>query len=140
MIIVPDSDVRACRLADMHYSRKTPGSNRMAGPGEHLVLVDEGGLFVLGFRKTLFRKDGQKGIECFIFRNTGEALSSQILTRAEPFILVKWGRCRLFTYIAPRKIRSVNPGCCFKKAGWVSAGRNKPRRPSEYKIILEKFL
>lgn len=32
---------------------------------------------------------------------------------------------RLFTYVEPGKIRSTNPGYCFKKAGWRACGRNK---------------
>jgi len=139
-LIVPDSDIRALQLADRHYSRKTIGSKRMAGPGEHLILVDEAGTFVIGFRKQKYRLDGQQGVECFIFRNESQALSSLILDRALSFVLERWGHTRLFTYIAPNKIKSINPGCCFKFAGWVSAGCNKFSRPCKYKIILEKFI
>jgi len=135
-LIVPDSDVRACRLADRHYSRKTIGSNRMAGPGEHLILITPDADAVIGFRLTRFRLDNQKGVECFIFRNEGKTLSSFLLERACPYVFAKWNHTRLFTYINPSKIKSSNPGCCFKKAGWKLAGTNKFGNL----LVFEKYL
>lgn len=31
----------------------------------------------------------------------------------------------MFTFIAPSKIRSANPGYCFKMAGWHKTGVTK---------------
>lgn len=133
-IQVPDSDVRACQLADRHYSRKTKGSNRMSGPGEHLILIDQAASFIVGFRLVRYRLDNQQGIECFIFRNESQALSSQVLADALPLVVRKWGNTRVFTYVNPSKIKSSNPGCCFKKAGFKTCGTNKTGKL----IILEK--
>lgn len=45
---------------------------------------------------------------------------------AEAAAFDKWGPNRLYTYIDASKVRSVNPGYCFKMAGWkyqrLSAG------------------
>jgi len=31
-----------------------------------------------------------------------------------------WGPYQAFTYVQPAKIKSVNPGACFKHAGWCT--------------------
>ncbi len=31
----------------------------------------------------------------------------------------------MFTFVNPDKIRSINPGCCFIKAGWHREGMTK---------------
>jgi hypothetical protein len=70
--------------------------------------------------------DGLNAIECTLFRNEGSHLSSDLIREAVGLTVAKWGRPTdgLVTYIAHGKVRSVNPGCCFKKAGW--------RRDSSY--------
>jgi len=40
----------------------------------------------------------------------------------------------MLTYVAPKKIRSSNPGCCFKKVGWTQVGLSKDGK----KILLSK--
>lgn len=64
------------------------------------------------------RMDGQAGYNCAIFRNESARLSSEIILEAEVLAVEKWGPHRGFTYVDPRKIHSVNPGYCFKRAGW----------------------
>jgi len=81
------------------------------------------------------RMDKQTGYNCAIFRNESSRLSSEIILEAEALAELKWGANRCYTFIDPRKIRSTNPGCCFKKAGWTGAGRTKSN-----KVILEKFI
>ena len=47
----------------------------------------------------------------------------------------------MFTYIAPGKIRSVNPGYCFKQAKWTNV-RNKDGSiylSPKGLVLLEKF-
>lgn len=120
-----DGDPKARQLADRHYSRKKKGATLFCGPGEKIVLAtpDYKALFI--WRKSVWRKDGQVGVECTLFRNEGNLLSSQLINEAVKFAAKKWPGERLFTYIQDKKIRSVNPGCCFKKAGWRNCGRNK---------------
>ena len=64
------------------------------------------------------RMDGQTGYNCSICRNESTRRSSDIILEAETLAFDKWGPNRLYTYVDPRKIKSVNPGYCFKVAGW----------------------
>lgn len=120
-----DGDGFARLLADRHYSRKSRGANLFVGPGEKMVLVtlNYDALFV--WRKACFREDNQTGVECSLFRNESNILSSELIREAMSWAWERWPGQRLFTYVADNKIRSVNPGCCFKKAGWRKCGRNK---------------
>jgi hypothetical protein len=47
----------------------------------------------------------------------------------------RWPGKRLFTYVWDAKVKSANPGYCFKKAGWQHCGRNADGRLT----ILEKL-
>lgn len=78
--------------------------------------------------------DGQDGYNCAIFRNEGQRQSSEIILEAEEMAFRKWGPNRLFTYIDPKKIRSTNPGYCFKMAGWKRIGLSKSG-----KVLLAKY-
>jgi len=120
-LIVTTHFDQECRvLADRHYSRRTPGAKQFCYSGRKLVLRNTQGtvLFVWMFPDPLMRMDGQRGYNCAIFRNESDRLSSDIIIEAERFAFAKWGLNRLYTYIDPGKIQSVNPGCCYKKAGW----------------------
>jgi len=137
--IVSERNKIARALADRHYSRKTPGHHLFVGPGERLILLsyDEKALFV--WRYSRIRRDGQEGIECTIFRNEGNLLSSYLILEAEKFAIKKWPWCtRLFTYVDPTKIRSTNPGFCFMMAGW----KRVKGYASKYKnlVLLEKII
>lgn len=124
-IIVNDRNVFANILADRHYSRKSIGSGQIGGPGQKLILLTADCQAVIGFINSRFRSDNQIGVECFIFRNEGTASSSKLLQMAVPLILAKWNHTRLFTYVDKTKIKSLNPGYCFKCAGWHYCGQSK---------------
>lgn len=128
-------DVDCASLADRHYSRQTPGSNQFMGNGRKLVLRDTAGLVVFGWLWSGFRRDGELGYNNVIFRNESSRLSSDIILEAERLAVAKWGPNRAFTYIDPEKIRSVNPGFCFKMAGWKLVGMSQ-----HGKHLLEKNL
>ena len=81
------------------------------------------------------RMDNQEGYNCTIFRNESQRKSSEIILEAETFAVAKWGPGRAYTFIDSRKIRSVNPGYCYKVAGWKDVGATKSG-----KRILEKCL
>ena len=100
-----------------------------------MVLLTSDGLGLFVWRLTLIRRDGQLGIECSVFRNEGPLLSSDLILEAEELAWQRWPGQRLFTYIWPAKVKSVNSGYCFKCAGWRQCGRNKDGRL----IILEKL-
>lgn len=110
-----------CRqLADRHYSRRTKGARQFCYSGRKLVLRNAEGtvLFVWMNPDPAMRMDGQVGYNCAIFRNESERKSSEIILEAERLAVEKWGPARFYTYVNPSKIKSVNPGYCFKQAGW----------------------
>lgn len=139
---IHDGDPAAFNLFKRHYShhkyrdnRRLVGRNRklFVGPGQKMVLTTEqyDALFV--WRK--FKSDdGQEGVNCAVFRNESRYLSSDLIIEAEQLAWSKWPGERLYTYVNPRKIKSVNPGYCFKMAGWRSCGIT-----SKGLIILEKL-
>ncbi len=132
-------DKRAMKLYERHYSKYRYRDGRktikFTGPGEHLVLVlpNYKALFVW-LHNTIPRKDKQTGINCTIFRNESEFLSSDLILEAELWAIERWGVKRLFTYVNTTKIISNNPGYCFLKAGWNKCGISKVHKH----IILEK--
>ena len=113
-----DDEMR--QLADRHYSRRTVGARQFLYSGRKLVLRDAAGLVLFAWiwPDPAMRMDGQVGYNNAIFRNESDRLSSDIILEAERAAFEKWGPNRLYTYVAPDKIKSVNPGYCFKKAGW----------------------
>lgn len=107
-------------LADRHYSRRTIGAPQFCYSGRKLVLRDAPGLvlFVWMWGRDDLRMDGQTGYNCAIFRNESKRRSSEIILEAESKATEKWGPNRFYTYVDPSKIRSINPGYCFKVAGY----------------------
>ena len=129
-------DARACELADRHYSRRKPGSGQFMPPGQTIVLWTEDAVW--GWWRPhpssgLKSMNGLDGWTCTIFRNESAILSSQLVLDAERF-LPDVGPDGLLTYVWDSKVRSVNPGCCFKKAGYRVAGRSADKR----KTLLRK--
>ena len=126
-IAVPDGDARARAIFCRHYSARRYKDNRrrtlFVGPGEKMVLLTAecDALFV--WRKYV-SDAGQCGVNCAVFRNEGPQLSSQLILEAEQLAWARWPNERLYTYVAPHKIRSTNAGCCFKKAGWNVCGHS----------------
>jgi len=61
-----------------------------------------------------------------LFRNLGAGLSSDLIRSATDETYSRWleryGELpaeRLRTEIGIKEVRSSNPGCCYRKAGWV---------------------
>ncbi len=125
---VHDGDARARALYVRHYSARRYKNGRprrcFVGPGEKLVLltVPCNALFV--WRKFI-SDDGQQGVNCAVFRNEGPVLSSMLIREACKWAWEKWPGERLYTYVNDTKVKSPNPGYCFKQAGWRVCGRNK---------------
>lgn len=121
-------DHECALLADRHYSRRTVGARQFAYSGRKLVLRNTEGsiLWVWMFPDPTLRMDGQTGYNNAIFRNESNRRSSEIILEAEQRAIEYWGANRAYTYIDPLKVKSPNPGYCFKVAGWtfvkVSAG------------------
>lgn len=134
-------DRRAVVLADAHYSRRKPGSPQFMPPGQTLVLLTPDETAVFGWWRPhpdagITAMNKLDGWTCTIFRNTGPALSSDLIREAERELLARYdcGPDGLLTYVWDRKVASVNPGYCFKVAGWRRIGRSADGR----KTLLQK--
>ncbi len=132
--VVPKGDREACALADRHYSRRKVGAPQFMPPGQTLVLLAPGALF--GWWRPdpasgIKSMNGLDGWTCSIFRNESARLSSELILAAEVVLLDNGRGCGpdgMLTYVFDRKVRSSNPGCCFKLAGWKVRGRSADGR------------
>lgn len=73
------------------------------------------------------------GWTCTIFRNTGPLLSSALILAAELELResgVDCGPSGLITYVWDAKVKSENPGYCFKVAGYRRSGRSADGKKS----------
>lgn len=130
---VRDGDPRALALYLRHYSAtknrrgqrpQTGNQRRFAGIGEHMVLLTPTADALFVWRRERYRLDGQTGVNCSVFRNEGPHLASLLYQEACEMAWHRWPDQRLFTYVNPRRIRSANPGYCFKRAGWRLCGES----------------
>jgi hypothetical protein len=130
LVITKRCDAECAILADRHYTRQTPGSREFMGNGTPLVLRNAEGTVVFGWLKNVdgLRADGERGYNCVIFRNESSRRSSEIILEAEQLVFDEWGTGRLFTYIDPKRLRTIRrrgrefcrwpAGRCFLEAGW----------------------
>ena len=125
---IKDGDPFGRAMVNRHYSVNPDTIKRkpklFIGPGEKMALMtsDRKALFV--WRKFI-SDNGQEGINCAVFRNEGNLLSSDLILEAEQIAWDRWPGERLYTYINAERIRSSNPGFCFKMAGWRKCGKTK---------------
>jgi len=134
-----DKDPAVIALYERHYSARPKSTSvRMrygiTGGGEALILLTAKSDALFGWRVQRFRADAQTGVECFVFRNESEVLSSELVAEAMELAWRKWPGERLFTFVNRDKVQSTNPGYCFQCAGWRTAGKSQ-----EGLIILECF-
>jgi hypothetical protein len=135
-------DARACALADRHYSRRKPGSGQFMPPGQTVVLLSLDERAVFGWWRPhpdsgIRSMNGRDGWTCTIFRNEGPTLSSVLILDAERALDGQTiGPDGMLTYVWDKRIRSVNPGACFKAAGWRTIGRSADGR----KTLLQKLV
>jgi len=139
------ADPVGCRLADGHYSRRKVGAPQFMPPGDTLVLIADDDSAVFGWWRPhpasgLRSMNGFDGWTCSIFRNTGSYLASELVLEAEAILVRERGDCGpsgLLTYVWDRKVRSSNPGFCFKVAGYRKHPE-KPRSADGRKTLLWK--
>lgn len=128
------SDPRALAVVDgtgefvahgPHYSRRTPGSRTFTGVGQEVVLVTECGRAVWACIRQRPPRGPQFVWRNNLFRNLGAGLSSDLIRSALALTYESWWRRykerpteRLRTEIGVGKIRSPNPGYCYRMAGW----------------------
>ena len=133
-IVVSKGHTGACELADRHYSRRKIGAHQFMPPGETLCLFTDGAVFGWWHphpRSGIKAMNGLDGWTCTIFRNESEILSSDLILEAEEKLLTEKRTCGpdgMLTYVFDSKIRSANPGYCFKRAGWTTRGRSADGR------------
>ncbi len=130
-----DGDAIALDIFRRHYSRQVYRDGRrprlFVGPGEKLVLLslDQRALFV--WRKfkdeCVDERTGERqaGVNCAVFRREGGIRSSDLIREADDIAWERWPGERHYTYVAPKKVRSTNPGYCFLVAGWRRCGTTK---------------
>lgn len=108
-------------------------------PGQTVVLLADRAVF--GWWRPhpdsgLKAMNGLDGWTCTIFRNESPVLSSILIMDAELALAdFSIGPDGMLTYVWDSKVRSVNPGACFKAAGWRRIGRSADRR----KTLLQKL-
>jgi hypothetical protein len=120
-IEVKDGNATGRSLFQRHYSRYVYADGRKpklyVGPGAKMVLLTACARALFVWRKFI-SKDGQRGVNCAIFRNEGAGLSSDLIRAADALAFARWPGERHF---------------CFLKAGWRRCGITKSRKL----IILE---
>lgn len=120
------ADPRAARLADEHYSRRTVGAAQFTPPGRVVVLLTEpaDALWVTwhGDPQYIDHEYAADAWVCSIFRNTGEALSSELIVEALAATRAQWDAPPAdgtLTFVDGSKVRRKrDPGYCFLRAGF----------------------
>lgn len=132
-------DPRAAALADRHYSRRKPGSPQFMPPGQTIILITPAADAVYGWWRPhpasgIHAMNGLDGWTCTIFRNESLVYqSSDLIVDAEDAIREAGYSCGpsgLITYVFDKKVKSTNPGYCFKLAGYTLTGRSADGRKS----------
>lgn len=117
-------------LYERHYSARHYRDGRerrlFVGPGEKIVLRTEEPQALFVWRKFISADAcGQEGVNCAVFRNEGPHLSSLLIRQADAIADHCWPGVRHYTYVHPGRIKSANPGACFRRAGWRRCGVTK---------------
>ena len=117
-----DGHPAAVALYDRHYSARDLADRKLIlGPGSKVVLLTRDARALFAWRKFI-DDSGQRGINCAVFRNESDTLSSDLIREAMAIAWTKWPGERLYTFVDPQKVRSRNPGYCFLAAGWRRCG------------------
>lgn len=126
--VCKDGDPAGLALYENHYSAHQYKDGRIrelfCGPGFKIVLLTPDGDALWVWRKFV-DDSGQEGINCAVFANHSPHLSSGLVLEAERVSFCRWPDERMYTYVAPKKIKSENPGYSFKVAGWKKCGVTK---------------
>jgi hypothetical protein len=133
--VTKDGDLDCLAMHARHYSRYHYADRRerrlFVGPGDKLVLRTERADAVFVWRKftddCIDQRTGRKqeGVNCAVFRNEGEHLSSSLVVAADAIADEVWTDRRHYTYVNSQAVASRNPGYCFIAAGWRRCGMTK---------------
>ena len=122
------ADPEVAAMADRHYSRKTPGAAQFTPPGRVLVLKTPTACWATSWPRFGPEVEWKGGLICTLFRNEGDVLSSELIREALAATRWTWPDSLehgMWTFIDPRRVRSRNPGYCFKAAGFERFGLTK---------------
>lgn len=119
-------DRRALPIADSHYNRQKIGSPQFVPPGRCVVLLTRNAdaLWVTSWPFAEYVKHAWAGAWVnSLFCNRGPLLSSELIREAiavtRSFFPVP--PLGMVTFVDKDEIRSTNPGCCYKFAGFRKA-------------------
>lgn len=122
---VRDGNDSVRTIFNRHYSRRRDSTSKLfIGPGSKFALITADGTAISAWRKQRYRADGERGVECTIFRREDGDLASALLSEAMAIAWRRWPGERLFTFVDPRKVqptwRASRPtwGHVFYLAGW----------------------
>jgi hypothetical protein len=139
---------RVVGLYARHYSSKKNNkgiaewlSFGITPPGAVIVLLTSDARALFVWLKQKYHANDQEGVNCVVFRNEGNVLSSTLILEAESFAWSQWPAERLFTYVDPKEVSSRNPGYCFKMAGWelVRDANGLPLKTARGLLVFEKL-
>lgn len=139
------ADPVVARLADRHYSRKTPGAAQFAPPGRNITLrtFDGDAGWVTNWPDPQYvDHDWGDAYTCTLFRNEGDVLSSKLIREAVAATRHEFRdppAGGFLTFVDARKVASENPGFCFLKAGFKKIGRTKDRGLLVLRLAPEDF-
>jgi hypothetical protein len=133
--LTKDGDRDCLAMYERHYSahRYADGRKRtqFVGPGEKVVLrTDRADAFFV-WRKFLDdcrderTGERQSGVNCAAFRNESAYRSSDLIRQADAIADCLWPDLRHYTYVDAARVRSRNPGFCFRAAGWRRCGQTR---------------
>jgi hypothetical protein len=120
------ADQEAIPLADRHYNRQKPGTPQFVPPGRCIVLLAEDALWVTSWPYPEYVKHAWPGAWVnSLFRNEGSVLSSLLIRDAIAATRYYWEPPELgiVTFVDASKVRSMHPGYCYLKAGFLRAGK-----------------
>jgi len=125
------ADPQSVKVADRHYNRQKIGSPQFVPPGSCLVFVtaDRRALWVSSLPKAEFVKHAWPGaiINSLFRREGGPILASDLIRAAVAATRAEWEPPPLgmVSFVDRSKVRSTNPGYCYRMAGFKRVGRTK---------------
>lgn len=124
-------DPAALALADRHYNRQKPGTPQFVPPGRNVVLLaDSPAVWVSSWPLPQFTRHAWAGAWVnTLFRNEGDALSSDLILEAVAATRWRWPTVPdlgMVTFVDPMKVRHKrDPGRCYRRAGFRHVGSTK---------------
>lgn len=125
------ADPKAVPVADRHYNRQKVGAAQFVPPGRCIVLVtgDRAALWVSSFPQAEYVQHAWAGavMNSLFRREGGPVRASDLIRAAVAATRAEWEPPPLgmVSFVDPTKVRSANPGYCYRMAGFRLAGRTK---------------